>query len=141
MRKSVTNLSELIYLYAIKSQQSYLTNHVIFVFGDDFAHPKAHLSYELMDEIIRVANRAHPDFIVKYSTAQEYFDKLRMSNADWPVYTEDLTPYFTDQGEYWSGYFTTDPSFKNRVHDFTQIVRSTMTINSLRSLAGDEHSS
>ena len=107
-----TNLADLVYLYAIKSQQIYQTDHAIFMFGDDFAHPKAHLSYQLMDQIISTANREHPDITIKYSTVKEYFEKVVTSNIEWPEYKQDFTPYLTDQNEYWSGYYTTDPSFK-----------------------------
>ena len=89
-----------------------------------------------MDQIISIANREHPDLEVKYSTVNEYFGQLEMTNVDWPVYTQDLNPYLTDQSEYWSGYYTTDSSFKQRVSSFSQIVRSTLTISALQVLAG-----
>lgn len=60
-----------------------------------------------------------------------------MANVEWPVYTQDLIPYLTDQSEYWSGYYTTDPAFKQRVRQFSQIKRSAETVLSLRALAGD----
>lgn len=34
-----TNLSELMYLFALKNWEIYKSNHFFFVFGDDFAHP------------------------------------------------------------------------------------------------------
>ena len=33
--------------------------------------------------------------------------------------------------EYWSGFYTTDPAFKRRVHDYTEITRSVASLASL----------
>jgi hypothetical protein len=34
--------------------------------------------------------------------------------------------------EYWSGFYTTDPAFKRRVHDYTEITRSVASHASLQ---------
>jgi hypothetical protein len=44
------------------------------MFGDDFAHPRAEISYETMDSIISKMKTTHPDIEIKYSTMQTYFD-------------------------------------------------------------------
>ena len=35
-------------------------------------------------------------------------------------------------GEYWSGFYTTDPAFKRRVHDYTEMARSIASLDSLQ---------
>ena len=49
----------------------------------------------------------------------EYFREVKHANNDWPLYQDDLLPQLTDMSEYWSGYYTTDPAFKKRVHDYS----------------------
>ena len=35
-------------------------------------------------------------------------------------------------GEYWSGFYTTDPAFKRRVHDYTEMTRSVASLDALQ---------
>lgn len=62
----------------------------------------------------------------------EYFEQIKRVNEAWPVYTQDLLPTLTDMSEYWSGFYTTDPGFKSRVHDYTEITRSMAGVVSLQ---------
>jgi alpha-mannosidase len=73
----------------------------------------------------------HPEVEVKYSTMQAYFDELKKANVAWPVYQADLLPTLTDMSEYWSGFYTTDPAFKRRVHDYTEFTRAVASLASI----------
>lgn len=129
MLNKVDELLRVTYNHAVNAAKYYRTNHVIMMFGDDFAHPVAQISYETMDKIIEKMKYAHPDVEVRYSTIQNYFDEISKLNIAWPVFTGDLLPTFTDMSEYWSGFYTTDPAFKRRVHDYTEITRSVLSID------------
>lgn len=67
-RNDVQKLVEVTYNHAINAAGIYRTKNVIMMFGDDFAHPMADISYETMDEIISQMKTQHPDVEVKYST-------------------------------------------------------------------------
>lgn len=111
------------------------------MFGDDFAHPIAQISYEAMDAIMLQMKSAHPDVEIKYSTMQDYFKELKKANVAWPVYEADLLPTLTDMSEYWSGFYTTDPAFKRRTHEYTEITRAVASLAALSTFSAvREHS-
>lgn len=90
------------------------------------------MSYEAMDQIISYAKTRWPNTHIKYSTVTEYLKAVQDDNKDWPENTKDnLVPHLFDSMSYWSGYYTTDPSFKKRTNDFTQITRSISTLGAL----------
>ena len=131
-RQDVLKLVEVTYNHAINAAKIYRTNHVVMMYGDDFAHPMADISYEAMDSIIRRMKDKHPEVEVRYSTMQAYFDEVKKANMAWPVYKSDLLPTFTDMSEYWSGFYTTDPAFKRRVHDYTEMTRSVASLDAFQ---------
>lgn len=104
--------------YGYGQANQYKHNQVLLLFGDDFAHPQAESSYQLMDAIIGNM-KSEADIVIKYSTVHDYIEGIKAEaarkNIVWPVYTDDLFPQFTDQAEYWSGYYTTDPFIKRSI--------------------------
>ena len=101
-----------------QANQFFNHNQVLLMFGDDFSHPQADRSYQLMDAIIDMM-QSEIEVIVKYSTVHDYIEGIkedaRRNSVVWPIYKKDLFPYFTDMTEYWSGYYTTAPFFKKTV--------------------------
>lgn len=55
IRKVVDDLVEVTYQHALYTAAIYRTKNVVMMFGDDFAHPQAAISYETMDSIIKIA--------------------------------------------------------------------------------------
>ena len=59
------------------------------MFGDDFSHPQASKSYEMMDAVIAQIEN-DPDFIISYSTVYSYIsgiqDDARNHNIIFPVH-------------------------------------------------------
>jgi len=100
------------------------------MFGDDFAHPQSEKSYMLMDLVIDAKVKA------KYSRVGEFVDSLK-KHKEWPVFRDDLFPYLTDQGEYWSGYYSTNVQFKMRVRQLATFVHSKANLNALQSSQTD----
>ena len=88
------------------------------MFGDDFSHPQASKSYELMDAIIKQVEM-DPNYIISYSTVDSYIKGIqkdaRDNNIVFPVHTQDLFPHATDMKEYWNGYYTTNPFIKKTI--------------------------
>ena len=52
--------------------QAYRHNHSLFMYGEDFSHVIANMSYEAMDQIISYAKTRWPTTHIKYSTVTEY---------------------------------------------------------------------
>lgn len=97
------------------------------LFGGDFDHVEAHLSYELMDKIIADVQQysSFNRVQIKYSTVQQYLSGVRQEaeteGIKWPVYKGDLVPYMTNHAEWWSGFFSTDQAMKRRIRDFANL--------------------
>ena len=51
-KTDITDLAAQVVDFAYEQAESYQTNEVIFMWGDDFAHKHANLTYGLMNKII-----------------------------------------------------------------------------------------
>ncbi|XP_068639714.1 alpha-mannosidase isoform X2 [Aristolochia californica] len=91
-----------------------LTNHIMWTMGDDFRYQYAESWFKNMDKLIHYVNK---DGRVNafYSTPSMYADAKHAANETWPLKTEDFFPYADSPNAYWTGYFTSRPSFKGYV--------------------------
>ncbi|KAH0465233.1 hypothetical protein IEQ34_005336 [Dendrobium chrysotoxum] len=90
------------------------TNHIMWTMGDDFAYQYAESWFKEMDKIINYVNmdgRIH----VLYSTPSLYTDAKYASNEAWPLKTDDYLPYANAPNAYFTGYYTSRPTFKRFV--------------------------
>ncbi|KAK3157330.1 hypothetical protein QOZ80_2AG0119610 [Eleusine coracana subsp. coracana] len=90
------------------------TNHIMWTMGDDFNYQYAESWFRNMDKLIRHVNkdgRVH----ALYSTPSIYTDAKHASNESWPVKNDDYFPYADAANAYWTGYFTSRPTFKRYV--------------------------
>ncbi|CAL4941199.1 unnamed protein product [Urochloa decumbens] len=93
------------------------TNHIMWTMGDDFSYQYAESWFRNMDKLIYHVNkdgRVH----ALYSTPSIYTDAKHASNESWPVKYDDYFPYSDAKNTYWTGYYTSRPTFKRyvRVH-------------------------
>ncbi|XP_066387201.1 alpha-mannosidase-like isoform X1 [Miscanthus floridulus] len=93
------------------------TDHIMWTMGDDFNYQYAESWFRNMDKLIQHVNkdgRVH----ALYSTPSIYTDAKHASNESWPVKYDDYFPYADSTNAYWTGYFTSRPTFKRyvRVH-------------------------
>ncbi|KAG9442660.1 hypothetical protein H6P81_018514 [Aristolochia fimbriata] len=90
------------------------TNHIMFTMGDDFRYQYAESWFKNMDKLIHYVNK-DGRINVFYSTPSTYTDAKYAANETWPLKTEDYFPYADSPNAYWTGYFTSRPSFKGYV--------------------------
>ncbi|XP_025796134.1 probable alpha-mannosidase At5g66150 [Panicum hallii] len=93
------------------------TNDIMWTMGEDFSHQYAESWFRNMDKLIYHVNkdgRVH----ALYSTPSIYTDAKYASNKSWPVKYDDYFPYADAKNTYWTGYYTSRPTFKRyvRVH-------------------------
>ncbi|KAJ0047951.1 hypothetical protein Pint_16953 [Pistacia integerrima] len=90
------------------------TNHIMWLMGTDFRYQYANSWFRQMDKFIHYVNK---DGRVNalYSTPSIYTDAKYAANEEWPIKTEDFFPYADRSNAYWTGYFTSRPSFKGYV--------------------------
>lgn len=94
------------------------------MYGDDFSHPEAESSYKGMEDIIESMKTLYPNMVVKFSTVKEYLKAINTQELELEQFESDFLPFQFNDGSYWSGYYTSDPAFKNRVVQFNNFVRS-----------------
>ncbi|KAG2538748.1 alpha-mannosidase-like [Panicum virgatum] len=94
------------------------TNHIMWTMGDDFNYQYAESWFRNMDKLIEHVNkdgRVH----ALYSTPSIYTDAKHASNESWPVKYDDYFPYADSTNAYWTGYFTSRPTFKRYVRAYS----------------------
>ncbi|KAF8754033.1 hypothetical protein HU200_011530 [Digitaria exilis] len=94
------------------------TNHIMWTMGDDFNYQYAESWFRNMDKLIQHVNkdgRVH----ALYSTPSIYTDAKHASNESWPVKYDDHFPYADSTNAYWTGYFTSRPTFKRYVRAYS----------------------
>ncbi|CAH0474988.1 unnamed protein product [Peronospora belbahrii] len=86
-------------------------NHVFIPMGCDFQYDNARRWFKNMDKIIHYVNQ-DARVNVLYSNLSYYTNVKRAEGLTWSVKTDDFFPYGSGQDDYWSGFFTSRPSFK-----------------------------
>ncbi|KAL9654522.1 hypothetical protein ABK040_006587 [Willaertia magna] len=127
-------------------------NNLLIPFGNDFRFQRADLMFNNMDKLINYINNNKQIFNVniKYSTIEEYFNTIfdKEHLVNYPIKTlqndlqyPDYFPYDTCWGSdhdefgdciaYWSGFFTSEPQFKQLVRKSDEFLRSAEIIYAL----------
>lgn len=97
-----------------KYAQAFKTNNVIITMGGDFNYVVASAWFKNLDKLVKYVNaKLNSDVHVLYSTPACYLQALNKENVTWPSkMDDDFFPYGSDEHSYWTGYYTSRPSFK-----------------------------
>lgn len=90
------------------------TNHIMWPMGTDFRYQYAVSWFRQMDKFIHYVN-LDGRVNALYSTPSIYTDAKYAANEIWPLKTDDFFPYADKVNTYWTGYFTSRPTFKGYV--------------------------
>ncbi|KAI3670137.1 hypothetical protein L6452_41791 [Arctium lappa] len=90
------------------------TNHIMWAMGTDFRYQYALSWFRQMDKFIHYVN-LDGRVNALYSTPSIYTDAKYAANETWPLKTGDFFPYADKENTYWTGYFTSRPTFKGYV--------------------------
>lgn len=92
----------------------------------------ADMNFKNMDKMIRYANQLDDGVNLFYSTPSCYVKALNeASGVAWPVKRDDFFPYASDNHGYWTGYFTSRPTFKGTVRKSNTFLQSCKQMHSL----------
>ncbi|XP_018008120.1 lysosomal alpha-mannosidase [Hyalella azteca] len=107
------------FLDAVSAQaEAFRTNQLIMTMGSDFQYQNAATWYKNLDKLIKYVNarqEAGSKVRVTYSTPSCYVDALHASQISWGTKQDDFFPYASDPHAYWTGYFTSRPTFKGMI--------------------------
>eukprot|EP00267_Zea_mays_P049569 XP_020402261.1 probable alpha-mannosidase At5g13980 [Zea mays] len=99
---------------AIEQANFTRTNHIMWTMGDDFSYQYAESWFRNMDKLIYHVNKDGQVHAL-YSTPSIYTDAKHLSNVSWPVKYDEYFPYADSKNSYWTGYYTSRPTFKRYV--------------------------
>lgn len=101
--------------YTKNQASQFNTNQIMFTMGNDFNYMSGNMWFKNMDKMIKYANEKDAGVHMFYSTPSCYVKALNEAKAEWPTKSDDFFPYSNDPHSYWTGYFTSRPSFKGMV--------------------------
>ena len=58
------------------------------------------------------------------STPGSYVDALKAEKVKWPVKYDDFLNYYEEKWFFWSGYYTSRPSYKKQIKDASTVWHS-----------------
>ncbi|GAB6024396.1 hypothetical protein CHUAL_009562 [Chamberlinius hualienensis] len=105
----------------------FATNNVLFTMGDDFNYQSARHWFINLDKLIYHTNLRQDKgskVNVFYSTPTCYLQALHSTNSTWTVKSDDFFPYASDSNSYWTGYFTSRPTFKG----YTKVTNNVLQV-------------
>lgn len=101
------------------------TDHIFHPWGGDFQYMNAFYNYKNLDNFIEYINKNYGDqYFLKYSTPSEYIDTIASLNITWPTKYDDLFPYSSDPGNFWTGYFTSRANLKGYIRRASSITHA-----------------
>jgi len=107
--------------FAEKVAKWYKSNHILFLYGDDFTFKNASRNYSFADSLVetfKISPQYKDKIKVFYSSPKNYFNELNKSNINFPELKNlDFYPYRDQDQDIWTGYFTSRPYFKGLVRD------------------------
>ncbi|XP_057335979.1 lysosomal alpha-mannosidase-like [Microplitis mediator] len=99
--------------YCQEQAKYYNTNNIILTMGEDFSYQNANMWFLNMDKLIRYTKEMYGSAVnVFYSTPSCYLKSLHDAQLSWTTKSDDFFPYSSDPHAFWTGYFTSRPTFK-----------------------------
>eukprot|EP00271_Cylindrocystis_brebissonii_P018981 TRINITY_DN556_c0_g1_i1.p1 TRINITY_DN556_c0_g1~~TRINITY_DN556_c0_g1_i1.p1 ORF type:complete len:1134 (+),score=191.83 TRINITY_DN556_c0_g1_i1:196-3597(+) len=117
---------------AEEQASQFRTNHIMWTMGDDFAYGNAHSWFKNLDKLIHYVNL---DGRVNtfYSTPSIYVEQKHAAEEEWPLKKHDFFPYADSPHNFWTGYFTSRPTFKGYVRSLSALLQ---TVRQLETMVG-----
>ena len=93
--------------------------------------------YENLEKIIKYANANNKyNITFKLSSVGEYLDAVHKENLTFGVRHEDGFPYSGNDRDYWTGFYTSRPTFKKQIRDFSAFMNAEQRLMSMQAMKG-----
>uniref|UniRef100_A0A240SWY6 Alpha-mannosidase n=1 Tax=Glossina morsitans morsitans TaxID=37546 RepID=A0A240SWY6_GLOMM len=126
--------------YILGMSEHYRATDLLVPMGDDFHYMVAARNFNNMDKLIKYVNARQvngSNVNVFYSTPGCYLQALHRAQLTWPTKTQDFFPYADKPHAYWTGYFTSRPTFKYFIrlgNHFLQVVKQLAALSKLHNI-------
>jgi lysosomal alpha-mannosidase len=126
-------------VYVKEKQNVYRSDNLIITMGSDFQYSNAHMWFKNLDKLIYHVNQRQNETKVNffYSTPSCYLYSLYKSNLTWSPKNDDFFPYASKPHGFWTGYFTSRPTFKNYVRHTSNYLQAVRQLSSIAQLNTD----
>lgn len=124
---NIDRRSKQLVAYILEQSKHFATNNIILTMGEDFHYQYAHAWYKNLDKLISYINENYAQNKIRlfYSTPSCYGEAVTKSlRSDLPWKWDDFFPYSSDPHAYWTGYFTSRPSFKGLVRKSSNLLQA-----------------
>lgn len=108
------------------------------VLGGDFWFSNTDDAIKLFDKLELLISNAYkiPDFTIRFSTASDYFDRVKSLEVPLATFENDFLPYQSYRFQrsstaYWTGFYSTRPKLKKLIYETHRLVRSAEIASSL----------
>ncbi|KAL6724837.1 hypothetical protein Aduo_019692 [Ancylostoma duodenale] len=120
----------------VRKQASFLrSSHVMLLMGSDFQYTNANTWYTNLDKLIRYVNgNATHGVHVFYSTPSCYVKALTDASTHLPTKSDDFFPYASSNRSFWTGYFTSRPTFKGMIREASSLLQLCKQLDALADL-------
>lgn len=125
----------------VKRQASFLrSSHVMLLMGSDFQYTNANAWYTNLDKLLHHVNRNSSHGVrVFYSTPSCYVKGLtESSSTHLPTKNDDFFPYASSNISYWTGYFTSRPTFKRMIREASSLLQLAKQLDALADLGPED---
>lgn len=131
---NIDRRSKQLVAYILEQSKHYRTNNIIITMGEDFHYQNAHTWYKNLDKLIKYINKVYLSSNIRlfYSTPSCYGEAVKNAFVEaLPRKTDDFFPYASDPHAYWTGYFTSRPTFKGLVRHSSNLLRACKQIQAM----------
>lgn len=115
-------------------QKHYMTDHILFIFGDDFRYQEAQNRFEQVEKLISyMQSKFKGKYDFHISTMSDYLDAVKAEAKQkqlvFPTLNkelhEDMFPYVDSYPfDYWTGYYSLRPKIKELTRQSEALVRA-----------------
>lgn len=112
-------------------RDSHVHNNVMGLFGGDFHWYDPVYSFKYLKKLVQVINERSKEVTgvqinAKMATVNDYFEAVKKTNARFPIYNSDFSPYVQKSGDgfdHWTGYYSNYPQLKQNVKELFRNLR------------------
>ncbi|CEM37133.1 unnamed protein product [Vitrella brassicaformis CCMP3155] len=108
--------------------KAFRTSHLLVPMGCDFTHSDAALNFAESEKLMRYINQRSSSlgYRLIYSTPAQYLASIHDTHTTLPIKetNDDFFPYADGPHRFWTGYFTTRPTFKRYVRECSALLQA-----------------